>query len=332
MRIKAEQLPAQLARNLTALYVVHGDEPLLVQETCDLVRQRARESGCSQRDLFVVEGRFDWSGLLDASRNLSLFAERKLVELRIPSGKPGTEGAKALQLYCATLPPDTVTLVVLPRPDRAVSQSKWFMALEDAGVSVAVFTPATERLPHWIGERLARSGQRTDAQSLRFISDKVEGNLLAAQQEIDKLALLYPPGVLTATQVRDAVLDVARFDVFDLTDALLAGDARRLIRILHGLHDEGEAATLVLWAITRELRSLARLVDSSPEQRGRRMRELGIRDQRQSLFERALRRLQPGQVHAAMQRLAAIDRMIKGLDGGDPWLEMERLALENGQS
>lgn len=332
MRIKAEQLPAQLTRNLAALYVVHGDEPLLVQETCDLVRQHARGSGCSQRELYVAEGRFDWSALLDASRNLSLFAERKLVELRIPSGKPGTEGAKALQHYCAALPPDTVTLVVLPRPDRAVSQSKWFTALEDAGISVAVFAPAIERLPHWIGERLARGGQRADAQSLHFISDKVEGNLLAAQQEIDKLALLYPPGTLTAAQVRDAVLDVARFDVFDLTDALLAGDARRLIRILHGLHDEGEAATLVLWAITRELRLLARLADSPPEQRGRRMRELGIRDQRQSLFERALRRMRPGQVHAAMQRLAAIDRMIKGLDSRDPWLEMERLALESGRS
>ncbi len=187
---------------------------------------------------------------------------------------------------------------------------------------------SVEALPRWIGERLQQQGQRADAQALRLISEKVEGNLIAAQQEIRKLALLYPAGSLTLEQIRDAVLDVARFDVFQLADALLAGDRPRLVRMLQGLRNEGEAATLVLWALGRELRLLAHLVHEPPNGLRQRMRDLGIWDNRQALFERAIRRFKPARLDDALHRAAAIDRMIKGLDNRDPWLELERLALD----
>ena len=327
MRVKPEQLATQLAKPLRPLYCVHGDEPLLVLEAADQIRLAARTQGYTEREIHQAEGRFDWSGLVNIGSNLSLFADRRLIDIRIPSGKPGTDGSKALQNYCAALPLDTVTLVTLPKLDRSSSSAKWFTALEQAGVSIAIYPVGIEQLPRWIGERLAQQNQQADHDTLRFLSQKVEGNLLAAQQEIRKLALLFPGGPLSFSRVREAVLDVARYDVFKLTDALLMGDTARSIRILTGLRNEGEAATLILWAISRELRLLARLKN---KQQGvaptaQQMREIGVWENRQPLIEKALQKISLNALIAALHQAAAIDRMIKGLDSDDPWLALQRL-------
>ncbi len=328
MRLRSEQLPAHLNKSLATLYCVHGDEILLVQEACDSIRRQARIQHYSQREIHQIEGRFDWDELLQSSRHLSLFAERRLIELRIPSGKPGTEGARALISYCTHLPADTLTLITLPKPDRATSGSKWFTALEQAAVMVGVLPVTIEQLPRWISERLAQQHQHTTPPALRLITEKVEGNLLAAQQEILKLGMLHPAGSLSFEQVQDAVLDVARYDVFKLADALLAGDLPRLIRILHGLKGEGEASTLVLWALTRELRLLRQLAGLTGDALKQAMRKLGVWDNRQSLTERAARRLTPLKLDMALHQAATIDRMMKGLDKRDPWLALEELMIQ----
>lgn len=329
MRVAADQLGKHLEKGLQPLYVVHGDEPLLAIECADRVRTAARRAGYTEREVFTVETGFDWSSLSMAGNSLSLFASQRLMEVRIPGGKPGTEGAQRLQDYCAALPQDTVTLVTLPKLDRQAQNSKWFTALEDAGVTVPVYPIERARLPQWVAGRLAQQGQRASAETLQFLADQVEGNLLAAHQEVQKLALLFPQGELAFAQVQEAVLDVARFDVFKLGDALLAGDAPRLARMLQGLQEEGEGAVLVLWALTNEIRTLLRI--KAGLRRGESMpkllREARVWESRQSLVERALKRVNEPVLEKALVRAAELDRMSKGLGAGDIWDEMLQLAL-----
>lgn len=329
MRIKPEQLAAHLSRGIQPLYTVYGDEPLLALEAADLIRAAARQSGYSEREVYSVEARFHWNELLTAGDNFSLFGNRRLADLRIPSGKPGLEGGKALQAYCARLPPDTVTLISLPKLDRQATASKWFGSLESNGVTIAVNPVSFDQLPRWIGERLSLQNQQADSQALCFIAERVEGNLLAAQQEIQKLALLFPPGQLEFDRVREAVLNVARYDVFKLADALLAGDVPRLMRMLDGLRGEGEAPTLILWTLTRELRILTRIQSgqSAGLPMARLMREAGVWESRQSQVEKALGRVSLPALTQALRQAAAIDRAIKGLQSTDIWDALSQLAL-----
>ncbi|NUT13694.1 MAG: DNA polymerase III subunit delta, partial [Cupriavidus sp.] len=266
MQLKLDGLDAHLrqakAKGLAPLYVVHGDEHLLVLEAVDRLRAAAREAGFSEREVLVAERGFHWGRLVEAQQSMSLFGDRKIVELRIPSGKPGKDGGEALRAVAAQPSPDVVMLVTLPRLDFAASKSTWFQALEGAGVSIKVDSVDRTRLPAWVGERLALQQQRVQGgepgrRALQFIADKVEGNLLAAHQEIQKLGLLYPPGELSFDQVHDAVLNVARYDVFKLSESMLSGDVPRLVRMLEGLRGEGEATVLVLWALTEEIRVLS---------------------------------------------------------------------------
>jgi DNA polymerase III subunit delta len=329
MRIKPEQLASHLAKGLKPLYCIYGDEPLLILEAADQIRHTARAQGYTEREIYQVEGRFNWQTLLNAGDNLSLFSDRRFVDIRIPSGKPGADGGKALQNYSANLPADTVTLITLPKLDRQTTSAKWFGALDDAGVMIAVYPVSNEQLPRWIGERLSQQQQQADSETLRFLAQKVEGNLLAAQQEIRKLALLFPAGRLDFASVRDAVLDVARYDVFKLADALLSSDVPRLIRMLEGLRNEGEAPTLILWTITRELRILTRLktAQNNGIAPSRLMREVGVWESRQALVERALQRVRLDTLANSLRQAAAIDRMIKGLLNEDPWAALRQLAL-----
>ncbi|HET9113992.1 MAG TPA: DNA polymerase III subunit delta [Burkholderiales bacterium] len=330
MRVKPEQLVQHLARDLQPLYCVYGDEPLLVLESADRIRKAARDQGYQEREIHQAEGRFNWQNLLQIGNNLSLFGDRRFIELRIPSGKPGNDGSKVLQAYCAALPPDSVTLITLPKLDRTAVAARWFGAIEQYGAAVAVYPVSLEQMPRWIGDRLALQHQRADPETLRFLAQKVEGNLLAAQQEIRKLALLFPEGPLDFASVRDAVLDVARYDVFKLADALLAGDIARLVRILDGLRNEGETATLALWAVTRELRMLHRLKAApgggSPS--AHLLRDAGVWENRQPAVKAALQRIRPETLTQCLRQTAAIDRMIKGLDQNDPWTALKQLALD----
>ena len=330
MQLRAEQLEAHLNKPLARLYVVYGDEPLLALEAADAIRAAARKQGYTERELFIAERYFDWGELLQAGASLSLFGDRKIVELRLPTGKPGTEGGKAIERYCSDLNPASLTLVSLPRMDRTAQGSAWFGALAGAGVMVEVKKVERARLPEWIGQRLQRAGQRASRETLEFLADRVEGNLLAAHQEVLKLALLLPAGELAIEDAQAAVSNVARYDVQALIEALLSGDTARYARVLEGLRGEGEATTFVLWAVSEELRAVARILAGLDT--GRQMEQL-FRENRvwgtkQQPMKAALRRFTSEKIDAAISHAAWTDRVIKGIAKGDAWDEFLKLGLK----
>ena len=338
MQLKPEALSAHLqgrGRNgqLAPLYVIAGDEPLLAIETADAIRAAARTAGYSEREVLHADARFDWSRLAAAAGGLSLFAEKRIVELRLPGGKPGKTGGEALRDFAQSPPEDLLVLITLPRLDRDTRRSAWASALERTAVWIDVERIERNALPEWIGGRLARNGQRAGRPALQFIADRVEGNLLAAHQEIGKLALLYPPGELTLEQVTDAVLNVARYDVFSLSPALLAGDAPRALRLLDGLRAEGEPLLLLLWVVAEELRTLLRVQEAlaAGQPAASVLRELRVWGPREKLLPAAARRLPAATAAALLARCADIDRLVKGLRApkrdSDPWLELADIAL-----
>jgi DNA polymerase-3 subunit delta len=334
MQLRMDALQAHLAKPLAPLYVITSDEHLLALEAADQIRKAARAQGFTEREVLVVERSFKWGALLEANQSQSLFGDRKLIELRIPSGKPGKEGGQALQNYVADLSPDNVTLITLPKLDWATQKAAWVGALQQAGVYIDIPLVERNQLPNWIGARLAAQKQSADRQGIDFIAERVEGNLLAAHQEIQKLALLYPEGKLSFEQIQDAVLNVARYDVFKLNEAMLAGDSARLTRMLEGLKGEGEALPLVLWAVAEEIRTLLKLKVGVAQGRplGMLLKEYRIWGPRERLMEPALRRLSLPVMERALQDAAQIDKMVKGLRAkafaGDPWDAMLQLGLK----
>ena len=340
MQVRADQLAAQLRKNgARGLYTVWGDEPLLAQEAGDAIRAAAREGGCTERQVHTVAGaHFDWSGLLGASMAMSLFSDRQLIEIRIPSGKPGKDGAEALLRYCQAPSADVVTLVQLPKLDRQQQAAAWFTALDRAGVTVRVDPVDRKALPQWIAQRLALSQQRVEAgeagqHALAFFTDRVEGNLLAAHQEIQKLALLYPAGELSFEQIETAVLNVARYDAFQLGEAVLAGQTARSMRMLAGLEAEGVSEVLVHWMLAEDIRALRRVLDALE---GGKPLPLALREGRvwgakERLFERAVPLLHAPTVDAWLEAAQVCDGLVKGLKHPDwpldPWEGLKRLAL-----
>ena len=330
MQLRGDQLAAHLERELQPVYVVYGDEPLLVIEAADAIRSAARRQGFDEREVLTALPGFNWSDLAHAAGNMSLFGGRTLLDLRIPTGKPGREGSAALQDYCARPSPDALLLVTLPGLDWNEEKAAWLKALTEAGAAVKLVPPGLNDLPAWIGGRLARQQQRAGNEALRFIAERVEGNLLAAHQEILKLGLLHPAGELSLEQVRDAVLNVARYDLDGLREALLAGDVVRLTRTLDGLRQEGEAPPLVLWALTEEVRALAQIKVAlqSGQSVDAAFKEARVWGARQGLLRRALQRVEVRASLAALRHAAQIDRLIKGLGGAsDVWDEFLRLGL-----
>ncbi|HEY4318714.1 MAG TPA: DNA polymerase III subunit delta [Herbaspirillum sp.] len=333
MQLRPDALDAHLAKTLAPLYVIASDEHLLAQEAADKIRRQARSSGFGERDVLTVDRTFKWGELLAANQELSLFGDKKLIELRIPTGKPGKDGGQALQQYASAPSPDNMTIISLPKLDWATQKAAWVASLQQAAVYIDI--PAVERahLPNWIGVRLAAQQQSADKPALDFIADRVEGNLLAAHQEILKLALLHGPGKLSFEQVQDAVLNVARYDVFKLNEAMLGGDAARLMRMLRGLEGEGEALPLVLWAVAEEIRTLLKLKAAMEQGRplGALLKEYRIWGPRERLMEPALRRVSLAALQQALQQAAQVDKMIKGLrarnHAGDAWDALAQLAL-----
>jgi DNA polymerase-3 subunit delta len=334
MQLRPDALDAHLTKPLAPLYVIASDEHLLALEAADKIRRAARAQGLSEREVLVVERSFKWGALLAANQSQSLFGDRKLIELRIPTGKPGKDGGQALQDYASALSPDNVTLITLPKLDWQTQKSAWVAALQQAGVYIDIPLVERAQLPPWIGARLAAQRQSADKQSIDFIADRVEGNLLAAHQEIQKLALLYPEGKLSFEQIHDAVLNVARYDVFKLNEAMLSGDAARLVRMLEGLKGEGEALPLVLWAMAEEIRTLLKLKAGVAQGRavGILLKEYRIWGPRERLMEPALRRLKLSTLETALQEAAQIDKMVKGLRAkafaGDAWDALLQLGLK----
>jgi len=315
VQLRAEQLEGHLAKSLAGVYAIHGDEPLLALEAADAVRAAARKRGFAERVVLDPGRGFDWSEFTHAAQSLSLFAEKKIVELRLASGKPGTQGGEAIAGYCAQPAADLLLLVSLPRVDRTTQSSAWFSALGRAGVMLDVWPVERARLPAWIAERLARQRQSAPREVLEFLAERVEGNLLAAHQEVRKLALVAPEGELTLETVQDAVSNVARYDPYIAAEALLAGDLGRYARVIEGLRGEGEAAPFVLFALSSALFAL---------KSGERMFNKRV----QAAVEAAARRYAPARVEQALSHAAAIDRAIKGVGAGEPWQEFIKLGLK----
>jgi DNA polymerase-3 subunit delta len=341
MQLAAAQLSQHLQKGLRPLYTLHGDEPLLVQEAADAIRAAARSQGYTERTVHTVQGaHFDWSEVLAAGGSMSLFADRQIVEIRIPSGKPGKEGSPALQQLAESAPGNdtTLTLVLLPRLDFQTKKGAWFGALEQNGVTVQLDPIERGALPQWIAQRLAQQGQRVAGgdegqRTLQFFADRVEGNLLAAHQEIQKLALLYPQGELGFDQVESAVLNVARYDVFKLSEAVLAGQAARVQRMLDGLKAEGEAEVLVHYTLAEDIRALKRVKDAMAAGRPlpvalREQRVWGVKER---LFERVLPRLSSTALDNLLYAAHLVDGIVKGLKApgwpADGWQALQRLAF-----
>ena len=330
MQLKGEQLAAHLERELKPVYVVYGDDPLLVIEAADAIRAAARRRGFDERKVLTGLAGFNWVELHHAAGNMSLFGGRTLIDLRIPTGKPGREGSAAIQDYCARQSPDALLLVTLPGLEWTEEKAAWLKALAEAGVAVKLIPPNLAELPAWIAGRLQRQQQSADHEGLRFIAERVEGNLLAAHQEILKLGLLFPVGNISLQQIQESVLNVARYDLDGLREALLLGDVARLTRTLDGLQQEGEPSPLILWAMTEEVRALAqvRVGMAGGQPVDLLLKDARVWGPRQSLFKRALQRISSKQANLALRHAARIDAMIKGAAGaGDVWDEFLRLGL-----
>lgn len=329
MRFDSDQLPQRLKRELAPLYVVFGEELLLALEAADRIRAAAVAAGFDERKVLIADNNFDWAYLREARQSLSLFSSRRIVDLRIPGGKPGRNGADVLVEYCDHLPADTVTIVSLPALDRQALASRWFGALEKAGETVHAKAVTREQLPAWISTRLSLQDHKASRETVAFIADRVEGNLMAAYQEIQKLALLFPPGELPFEDVKNAVLDVARFDVFELGATLLKGDRAHFLRMLDGLRGEGAAPPLVLWAIAEEARIMSQvkgMLDSGMPL-NQAMQQTRVWGLRQKLLPQAVRRLSQTQLLHALSKAAQVDRMAKGLSRGDVWDGLASLGM-----
>lgn len=319
MKISAEQFLSRPPAKLAPLYTLFGAEPLLVLEAAEKLRELARKLGYVDREIHTVEPGFDWNAMLMAGNSLSLFSMQRLMEIRIPTGKPGVEGSKALEAFCQRLPDDTITLVLLPDIDWAGQKAKWFGALEQAGTMIEGRAIERALLPAWLGERLKQQDQSAEPDALEFLADQTEGNLLAAVQEIRKLALLAPAGPVTLATMQDCVLDVSRFHPGQLAEAVHEGDVVRLQKIVDGLKAEGEPLPLILWQLANECRLLMRAKGLT---RGGRP----LHPSQESRLKRTLKRHNAESLEAALMQAARVDRMVKGLDGSDPWLGVFQLA------
>jgi DNA polymerase-3 subunit delta len=320
VKLAIRQLDAHLKKGVAPLYAVHGAEPLLALEAADRIRDAARKSGATEREIFFAEPGIDWSRLGASAANMSLFASKRLVEIRIPTGKPGAEGGKAITKYCERLPDDAVSLVLLPELDWQGLKTAWFSALESAGVVVEAKPVTRDELPEWLAERLSRQGQRASVETLEWLAERVEGNLLAAKQEVEKLGLLLPKGDIALDAIREAVTDVSRFERDALIDAMHAGDASRVARVVESLKAEGEPLPLLLWSLSEELRKVMAIL-AGQRPRG------WLSPERSEALARTARRHDRASIDRELLRAHRIDRMIKGVDAGDPWESVVEFAL-----
>ena len=315
-----------------SIWVVSGDDPLLTGEVTDGLRQHLKSLGVVERQVEVPDRSFDWKGWVAASGTGSLFSDQRLMDLRLPTGKPGTEGSKAIQAWCANPPSDVTLLVSLPRADRAMMGSSWFGALDQAGTVIIVPELYRSDLPGWLSQRLRAAGLTATPDAIAWICDQCEGNLIAAHQEILKLALHHEKKdtALDVDDVRQLIADVARFSPFILGEALLAGDVPRAIRILRGLKAEAEPIPLVLWAVSEDLRMLARTQQLIANGRSADMalREARIPRHRERLIAATCRRASPAKTWRALRQAAEVDTIVKGLKNDDPWVALERMAID----
>lgn len=328
-KIRPEQLSAHLKKGLGNIYVISGDEPLLSQEAADIIRQTARKDGFSERELYQVETHFDWGQVQESANALSLFADKKIIELRIASGKPGDKGAKFLQDYAQAPAPDTLLLIICDKLDGATQKTKWFKALEAVATWIQIWPVTGAQLPRFIAQRFEQANLSASPEAIALLASRIEGNLLAAVQEIEKLKLLAPHREIDLELMSSAVADSARYDVFNLTDKAMSGDIPGAVKMLQGLRSEGTDAIAVLWTLTRDIRALIQIQDalSNGQAFEWAAKQAGIWDKRQPLFQQVLRHLKPAQIQQLLRKACGIDRAVKGMRDAEPWDELLDLTL-----
>jgi DNA polymerase-3 subunit delta len=330
MRLKAEQLSAHLAsKGLASVYIISGDEPLLVQESADIIRTAAKLHGYNERRLFYADSKFDWNSVLIEASHISLFSEKKFLEIRIISGKPGDKGSKTLQEYLSKINTETLTLIITPKLDSSSTRGKWFTAIENQGISIQIWPVSTPQLPQWLNRRLNQSGIKANQEAIRVLADRVEGNLLSAIQEIEKLKLLAPERELTGQAMSDIVVDSSRFNVFVLLGKIMESEAKKACHILQGLRSEGTDATIILWAITRDLRILIKGSEAVQSGEGidSVLQKLGVWESRRPLVKKTISRIPIERLRQMLKLSGAIDRGIKGTRQGSPWDDLTTLIL-----
>lgn len=321
MRLKPEQLAAALQKDLAPVYFISGDEPLQLGEMADAIRAAARKAGYDSREVLVADSGFSWNELMESAGSLSIFTDKKIIDLRLPTGTPGTEGSKALIDYCERLPEDTLLLITAAKTASASLKSRWFQALDKAGCVIQVWPLEGQDLIRWLQQRMQRRGLQAEAEGIRILASRIEGNLLAAAQEIEKLYVLYGPIQLSNQQIFDVVADSSRFDVFKLMDCVLAAKVGRIFKVLSGLQAEGVAAPVVLWALAREARVLIKIKQALAQGQNKALafKNNHIWDKRQQLVSDALNRLGDSDLNSILTLSAKADRQIKGRQPGDPW-------------
>jgi len=324
--IKAEQLAGSLQRGLAPVYLIGGEEPLLLQECCDQVREAAKAKGFIERELLQVERGFDWSQLHQAAAP-SLFATQKIIDLRLRTGKPGREGSKALTKWVEAMDPNIILMVSCEQWDTGSRKSKWAATLAKAGLQVDIWPIKAQQLPHWLGQRMRQHGMEPEAEVIEILADRLEGNLLAANQEIDRLALLKGAGRVSVGDVMKVVADSSRFDAFILAEYMLAGDLRAGLRAAAGLRRMDTPIPLVLGALLKELKTTEayRLAMRSGESEAGVFRRLNVWHNRQFIVRAAAKRLDTRKFFVAFKQLSLIDRQSKGRAAGDPWQSLDHL-------
>lgn len=333
MKLYPDKLEAHLRQKLAPVYLLHGDEPLQIMEIGDRLRQHARAQGFSERQVIIVADDSDWSQFREAADSFSLFAEQRMIELRLPSGKPGRVGSEVLKHYCDSPPADVVLFITTCKLDRSGSNSAWFKAIDAVGVTIAVWPLAVSQLGNWLSQRLQAQGLIADKAALALIAERVEGNLLAARQEVDRLALLFAPGQLSCDQVLGAVSDSARYSIGDLSLAALNGDAVRALRILAGLRDEAVSEVLILWALVSEIRAGARTAEAveAGVSEASALKSAGVWQNRSIALKQALGRHTAQSWLSMLSTCTTIDRQIKGQAAGSHWDALEGLVVQLSQ-
>lgn len=330
MKLYPDKLEAHLQKALAPIYLLHGDEPLQIMEIGDRLREQAKVAGFVERQVIVATEDADWSSFREAADSLSLFAERRLIELRLPTGKPGRVGGEVLKQYCASPPDDVLLLISSAKLDRGGSNSAWFKALDAAGVTMAIWPIPVAQLSNWLTKRLAAAGLRADKDALELLVERVEGNLLAARQEVERLALLYPPGMLSSDQVLSAVSDSARYSIGDLAIAALNGQSVRAVRMLAGLRDEAVSEVLILWALVNEIRAGTRAAEAieAGVQIDSALKSAGVWQNRAAPLKNALSRHKASAWLSMLSACTTIDRQIKGQAQGSQWDSLESLIIQ----
>jgi DNA polymerase III subunit delta len=328
-KLRSDQLTQTLTGKLAPVYMVSGDETLLVQEACDAIRQAARQAGFTERERHHVDKGFEWSQLLSSSNSLSLFNDKKIIELRVDNGKFGTDGSKAICEYLERPSEDNLLIIVSPKLDSGTQRSKWVKEIEKMGYWIPIWPINATQLPRWLQQRLQQAGLKADNQAIELLAARIEGNLLAAHQEIEKLKLLAVNSHLSLELITNTVADSARYDVFGLVDKALLGDARGAVKTLNGLKSEGTEPITILWALAREIRTLFTI--SAAIEQGQNFqwaaKNAGIWDQRQALVQQAIKRLHHKQLALLIRQANGIDKAIKGLRKSNTWNELVELIL-----